>query len=737
MKLISFHRENTFFLKAGDAAYSIQLTASGRPAHLHWGATISPDDDLGGVLAPIGRAFSPSPAGEGPDFSLDTLPQELPVYGNTDFRVPALEVYQPLTGSRILDLRYRGYRIISGKPAIVGLPSTHTAPNDGAETLILELEDALLGLRAELLYTVFPGHPVVVRSLRLTHAGRAPLILRRALSCSLDFSASHRDFHFVHLEGAWGRERMLAVTGLRAGNQSIESRRGASSHAHNPFFALTRHGADEERGDAYGFNLVYSGNFLGQVEVDAYASPRAQIGINPFDFSWELTPGGSFQTPEAVLAYSPEGLGGLSRALHRFYRGHLLNPAWLQQARPVLLNNWEATYFEFDADRLARIAAAASELGVELFVLDDGWFGKRDDDKSSLGDWVPHPRKLPAGLGDLAARINTQGLAFGLWIEPEMVSPDSDLYRAHPDWCLHISDRPRSLGRAQCVLDFSRAEVREEIYRRIASLLRSAPITYVKWDMNRNMTDVGSAGLPASRQQETAHRYILGVYEVLDRITREFPAVLFEGCSGGGGRFDPGVLPYFPQLWTSDNSDAIARLRIQYGTTIAYPLCTMAAHVSAVPNHQVGRVTSLRTRGHVAMTGAFGFELDAEALSPAERAEARAQSTFYKQHHRLLMEGDLYRLRSPFDSNEAAWMLVSADRSEALVTHVTVLAEANAPCRALTLRGLDASQRYQIAGGATWRGDTLMHAGLPIPAATGDYFSHQWHLKAAPVTACV
>ena len=417
----------------------------------------------------------------------------------------------------------------------------------------------------------------------------------------------------------------------------------------------------------------------------------------------------------------------MSRAYHRLYRKRLCRGEWRDKPRPILVNNWEATYFDFDAPRLERIADAAADLGIELFVLDDGWFGRRDDDRSSLGDWSVDTRKLPGGLEDVAARINAKGLSFGLWLEPEMVSVESELYRAHPDWCLHVPGRSRSEGRNQLVLDFSRSDVREEIYRQMAAILRGVPIAYVKWDMNRHMTEIGSAALPPERQQETAHRYMLGLYEFMERLTREFPHVLFEGCAGGGGRFDPGILYYMPQIWTSDNTDVISRLCIQYGTSLVYPWSTIAAHVSVVPNHQVGRVTPFKTRGEVAFTGAFGYELDLSVLSDEDRAEVKRQTALYKQMRQLLLDGDLYRLRSPFESNEAAWMMVSPARDEALVTHVTILAQPNAAQRFLRLKGLDAAANYKV-GDLARRGDALTNIGLPIPYPFGDFVSCQWHL---------
>lgn len=729
--------QSLFLLQAGPSTYAIQLSPLGIPLHLYWGPALAATTTSAASLeahARFGdRAFSPTLAGAPKGISLDTLPQEFPTYGSSDFRQPALEIYQPQTGSRILALRYASHRIAAGKPALDGLPSTFVETPADADTLTLVLEDALLGLRVELAYTVFAHHPVITRSVRILNAGSAPLELRRALSASVDFNASFAGQQFLQLSGSWARERDAYVSPLRPGVQSIESRRGTSSHQQSPFFALTELGDHEEHGAVYGFNLVYSGNFLAQVELDPFSASRAQLGLNPFDFAWQLAPGDAFQTPEAVLVFSPGGLGGMSRALHRFYRRHLLPVAWRDRPRPILVNNWEATYFEFDAVKLEAIANAGAELGVELFVLDDGWFGKRDNDRSSLGDWVVDRKKLPDGLEDLARRIQARGVEFGLWFEPEMISADSDLYRAHPDWCIHVPQRARTEGRQQLVLDFSRAEVREELYQRIARILRDTPITYVKWDMNRHLTEVGSAALPAARQQETAHRFVLGLYEIMGRFTREFPHILFEGCSGGGGRFDPGILSYMPQIWTSDNSDAITRLRIQYGTSLAYPFSTMAAHVSAIPNHQVGRNTPFRTRGDVAFTGAFGYELDLAALTADEKAEVRRQTAFYKKIRPLLLSGDLYRLKNPFASQETAWMIVAPDASEALVTHVTVLAEPNPAPRPLKLRGLDPAKTYRVRIDeleTQVAGDVLLHAGLPVPAASGDFVSRQWHLAA-------
>lgn len=730
-KLITYLPESqTFFLQAANSTYVIKIHELGFPLHIHWGATVAPQS-VDNLVVKRDRSFGPNVVPGDRLFSLDGAPQECPVYGTSDFRQPAVEVFQPVDGSRILDLRYKSHRIESGKPALEGLPATFVNQEVDAETLILELEDKKLGLTVELLYSVFAAYPVLTRSTRFVNRGKDSLNIRRALSSSVDFTSSFAGYQFLQLSGAWARERDVIVTPLRRGVQSVDSKRGVSSHQQNPFFALTELGANEEHGNVFGFNLVYSGNFLATVERDSHDCVRAQIGINPFDFDWQLDAGATFQTPEAVMVYSPNGLGEMSRQLHRFYRAHLLRGEWKDKERPILVNNWEATYFDFNAEKLERIAKAGADIGLELFVLDDGWFGRRNDDRTSLGDWVVDRNKLPNGLTDLGQRVNGQGMKFGLWFEPEMISPDSDLYRAHPDWCIHVPDRQRTEGRSQYILDISRPEVREEIQRSISTILREAPIAYVKWDMNRHMTECGSAALPPSRQQETAHRFVLGLYSMMDYFTKEFPHILFEGCSGGGGRFDAGILYYMPQIWASDNSDAICRLRVQYGTSLAYPLSSICAHVSVVPNHQVGRVTPFRTRGHVAMTGAFGYEMDLSALSAEDRAEAIEQVKFYKQVRGLLMNGDLYRLKSPFTSNESAWVVVAADQSEAVATHVTILCQPSCGIDYVTLRGLDPKRSYRVVGtDAVYRGDLLMQCGLPITMPTGDFFSEIWHLKA-------
>ncbi|MBW5449294.1 alpha-galactosidase [Cohnella sp. CFH 77786] len=721
--------ENIFHLHSDEMSYAIQIVR-GYPVHLHWGKRLRDGMDWSGMLPRVERAsFSPNPVEDDYSISLDTLPQEYPQYGTSDFREPAYQV-QLADGTRITELQYRDHRIYAGKPKLQGLPAVYAESDSEADTLELTLGDDYSGLTVTLSYTVFARMNVVTRSVRLQLEREASEIrVLRALSASVDFH--DRDYDCLYLAGAWTRERHVQRRPVAPGGTRIESRRGASSHNMNPFLALVRPNADEDQGDAYGFSLVYSGNFMAQAEVDQFDMTRVSIGLNPFDFSWKLSAGETFQTPEAVLVYSPEGLGGMSRTYHRLYRTRLCRGTHRDKPRPILVNNWEATYFNFNADKIESIAKAGAELGIELFVLDDGWFGKRDNDHSSLGDWVVDRKKLPNGLRDLAERVNAAGLQFGLWFEPEMVSPDSDLYRAHPDWCLHVPGRRRTPARRQLILDLSRQDVRDYLYGALSDIFSTCPISYVKWDMNRNMSEIGSALLPEDRQTETAHRYMLGLYELLGRITSAYPHILFESCSGGGGRFDPGLLYYMPQTWTSDDTDAIERLKIQYGTSMVYPVSSMGAHVSDVPNHQVGRRTSLEIRGDVAMSGNFGYELDLTKFDEAEKAVVKRQVAAYKELRGLIQTGDLYRLRSPFEGNETAWMFVSEDRREAVAFYFRTLAEPNPPLKRFKLRGLDPALGYVIDGvEGKFAGDRLMNFGFNVPQLHGDFASLVLKLKA-------
>lgn len=723
---ITFDAETkVFHLQGEHSSYLIQIVRDGYLAHLHWGRKIRAYHSCAEIRY-VDRAFSPNPDPTDRSFSLDTLPQEYPAYGNTDFRSPAIQL-EWQDGSRITDFRYHSHRILAGKPRLTGLPATYVESPDESETLEITLKDQLHPVFAVLSYSIFAGTDILARSVQIRNQSEQEVHILKIASLNIDFRDS--DFNLLHLSGTWSRERQVVRKQLDAGLYSIESRRGASSHQHNPFIALLRPDATETHGEVYAFNLVYSGNFLAQAEVDGFAKTRVNIGINPFEFSWQLKPGETFQSPEAVMAYSPNGLGDLSRGLHRLYRSRLCRGPYRDLERPILINNWEATYFDFNEESIVGIARNASPLGIELLVLDDGWFGKRDNDRSSLGDWQVDRAKLPNGLDGLAAKVNALGMQFGLWVEPEMVSPDSDLYRAHPDWCLHVPGRNRSESRNQLVLDLSRLEVQDYIIAALTTILDNRAIRYIKWDLNRNMTEIGSAAFGPQQQKEVAHRYMLGLYRILETIVSRYPDVLFESCSGGGGRFDPGMLYYMPQTWTSDNTDAIARLRIQQGTSLAYPAISMGSHVSAVPNHQVNRITGLKMRGDVAMAGNLGYELDLRHVTSEEQAEMATQINFYKSIRHLVQFGDLYRLLDTFTSNQAAWMYVSAKADEAVVFYYKVLGEAQEPFASLRLQGLDPAADYATDDGRVYGGDELMNIGVPLPVLQGDFQSWTTRLK--------
>ena len=658
---------------------------------------------------------------------LEAIPQEYPGYGSTDLRSPSIEL-QFADGTTATDFRYDSHNIYLGKNKLNGLPSTYVEDEKEATTLELILVDSLKNVKLILSYSVFEEFDAITRSVKIINESNEEVKITRVLSANIDFRDS--DYELIQLSGAWARERHIVRSRIRSGSQSVESRRGSSSHAQNPFMALVRKDTTEQNGDAYGFSLVYSGNFLANVEVDMYENARAQIGINPFDFTWILEEGEAFTAPEAVLVYSNEGLTGMSHIYNCLYGKRLCRGEHRDKIRPILINNWEATYFDFNEIKIKEIAKEAKNLGMELFVLDDGWFGKRDDDNSSLGDWFVNEDKLKGGLNKLATEINEMGLQFGLWFEPEMVSPISELYKEHPDWCLHIPGRNRSEARRQLILDFSREDVCNYIIEKISEVLSSAPISYVKWDMNRNMSEIGSAKLPANRQREVAHRYMLGLYKVLEEITTRFPHVLFESCSGGGGRFDPGMLYYMPQTWTSDNTDAIERLKIQFGTSMVYPNASIGCHVSAVPNHQVDRITPIETRGVVAMSGNFGYELDITKLPECEKEIIKEQVKLYKEIRETIQFGKYYRLSSPFENNDAAWMYISKDCEEIIVSFVRTLAKPNPKFVSLKLVGLDENSDYEILGeNLIVGGDELMNIGLNVPELKGDYQAKMWRLK--------
>lgn len=718
-------KSGMFNLSTKCSSYIIKVMETGHLAHLYWGNKIK-SSNINYEIPLINRSFS-AWTDNIENYSLDVIPQEYPSYGNTDLRSPAYQI-QLEDGSRITDLRYESHNIYKGKKKLRGLPSTYIESENEADTLEIILKDRLIGLKIILSYSVYEEFNAITRSAEIINNGDSELKILRALSINIDFRDDQ--FDMLQLSGAAVRERHIIRKPITVGSQGIESRRGASSHQANPFIALLRKNADEDNGQVYGLSLVYSGNFIANIEVDQYKTTRVQMGINPFDFSWLLKSSQSFQTPEVVMVFSDGGLGKLSRIYHKLYRTRLSRGSYRDKERPILINNWEATYFDFNENKIKDIASTAKELGIELFVLDDGWFSKRDSDASSLGDWFVNKKKLPSGIEGVAESIDKLGIKFGLWFEPEMISPDSELYRKHPDWCLHVPNRIRSESRRQLILDLSREEVCDEVICQICDILSSAPISYVKWDMNRHMTEIGSAMLPPERQRETAHRYILGVYHMMEEITSRFPNILFESCSGGGGRFDPGLLYYMPQAWTSDNTDAIERLKIQYGTSIVYPIISMGSHVSAVPNHQVHRITSLESRAHAAMSGNLGYELDITKMDEDQKDEIRKQVLFYKDIRKIVQFGDFYRLRNPFEENETAWMFISEDKEEAVVFYFRVLSQPNIDYKPLKLKGLDKDCVYKLENSeSVFGGDELMFIGLNIPELKGDFRSYVWKLN--------
>lgn len=703
--MITFDEKNkVFYLSTEKTSYIIGLLNGELPIHIHWGKRIDRiPDDWGKTYTR--RALSAYDRGK---FSSNTLPQEYPTFGNADNRIPAMQISSGVNGQQV-KLKFSKYEIESGKPALKGLPATYTEADSEADTLKISLTDEVQQLEVTLYYTVFNNIDAITRSTVIKNLGEKT-VLCGAMSAAVDFYGM-ADSDILTLDGTWTRERQITRKRITSGNQCVESRCGASSAYHSPFMAVCSKDAAETQGDVYGFSLVYSGDFVAGVELDAYNTARAYIGINPFQFSYTLERNDTFCTPEAVLVYSANGIGEMSRIYHKLYRTRLCRGKYRDSERFVLINNWEATYFDFNEEKLVKIAEKAARIGIDTMVLDDGWFGKRTADNAGLGDWVENPDRLPNGLRGLADKINALGMRFGLWFEPEMVNPDSDLYRAHPDWILHAKGRQSSLVRNQLTLDLSRKDVCDYITEAVSDVLSKANIEYVKWDMNRYMSEVGSSELPADRQGEVKHRYMLGLYSVLETLTRRFPNVLFESCASGGGRFDPGMLYYMPQTWTSDDSDAAERLRIQYGTSIVYPYSSMGAHVSAVPNHQIGRITSFEMRCDVALPGQFGFELDLNKCTDHELEIAKKKVREYRELQEVFHKGDCYRLKSPFETDLSAVEFVSEDKKTAVVCINSYKATAYSPDEFIKPQGLCENATYRISENS-YDGKYLMNYGI-------------------------
>lgn len=657
---------------------------------------------------------------------LDCAPFEYPTGGIGDFREHCLEL-RTESGHNAVELGYRSHSITRGKHGLPGLPATFGGEQD-CTSLVIRMEDPILDLAVELQYTVFEALDVITRSVKIINEGKQNIYLTKVLSACLDMD--DQEYSMLSLHGSWGRERRMQYRRIGHGRQGVFSERGETSHQNHPFVALTTPEVSQTQGEVYAMHFVYSGNFHAEAEVDQFDSVRAVMGLSPYHFSWKLGAGEQFQAPEVVMVYSGQGLGHMTRTFHDLYRSHLIRSAWKNQKRPILINNWEATYFNFDTEKLIAIARQASQLGIEMLVMDDGWFGNRCDDNRALGDWYVNEEKLPGGLKYLVEQVNALGMKFGIWMEPEMVSPDSELYRAHPDWAIQVPGRVAGLCRNQYVLDLTRPEVLEHTWNNIRNVLKSANIEYLKWDMNRQLADLGSLGLDADRQGELYHRYVLAVYELQERLVQEFPNLLLENCSGGGARFDPGMLYYSPQIWCSDDTDAVERLSIQEGTALIYPLSTMGAHVSDCPNHTVGRVTPFETRGHVALAGTFGYELDVTKIPESDRAQIPGQVAMYHKYNDLVREGDYYRIASYRENRYYdCWQIVSKDGSQVLVTFVQVLGRPNYHSRRIRLQGLDPDGLYRVDGSdRCYGGDVLMQAGLPIENPWGDFQSRLMYL---------
>ena len=701
---------------------SYQMWADGQGVvhHLYYGPAIG-GSDLRGLEFYSDCGFSPQPAGmdRQRDYSLDTLCQEYTGSGVGDYRIGCLRLAGP-DGSRAADLRFVSAEAVPGKYALPGLPAA--CAEDGAcETLRLKLKDKVNGLAVTLLYGVFAQADVITRAALLENEGSGSIRLDKAASACLDLPFGK--WELIHFHGRHCMERQPERVPLSHNIQTLRSARGASSHQHNPFAILAAPHTTEEAGECLGAMLVWSGNFKIECELSQMQSTRLVAGVSDDDFSWTLEPGGQFAAPEVLFCYSDQGLSELSARYHRFLQRHIIRSPWRDKPRPILINNWEATYMDFDAQRIWDIARQARDLGVEMLVLDDGWFGERSDDSSGLGDWQFNEKKLGCTFDQLIGRVREMGLLFGLWIEPEMVCANTALYAAHPDWALSIPGRAPATGRSQLVLDMGRPDVVDYLYNLFHRLLAEHDIAYIKWDMNRNLTDVYSRALPPERQGEAAYRYMLGLYSLLDRLTRDFPQVLFEGCAGGGGRFDAGMLCYCPQIWCSDDTDAIHRIKIQYGTSFGYPPCSMGSHISASPNHQTGRSTLLSTRAVVAMAGTFGYELDLQKLTADEKEMVKAQIVRYKQLQPLLLEGRCERLTDAVtDTCFTAWQFTAPDRSRAAVSVVVIDPQANPWPIHIRLRGLDPQALYhESLTERVYTGAALCHAGLTLPIMQGDY----------------
>lgn len=724
MGIIYCEKDRTFTLQTKNTTYQMQVDRYGFLLHLYYGKKT--DTCMDYLLTYYDRGFSGNPydAGEDRTYSMDTLPQEFPCYGNGDFRSTAFAV-ENADGSMSCDLRYKSHVILDGKYNLEGLPAVY-ASEEEAQTLEILMEDPVTGVKVVLLYGVLPAQDIITRSVSVKNESSGKIYLNKIESASLDFL--YGDYELLTFYGRHAMERNVQRVPVVHGTQKIGSVRGTSSHQYNPMMILAEKETTEDKGNCYAMSFVYSGCFQGEVLKDQLNQTRMMLGLQEEAFRYPLEAGEMFQAPEVILSYSSEGMNRLSQNLHHCIRQHICRGKYKEEIRPILINSWEAAYFDFTGDTIYELAKAAKEVNIDMLVMDDGWFGKRDDDNSGLGDWFVNEKKLGGTLGNLIKGINDLGVKFGIWIEPEMVSEDSDLYRKHPDWALTVPGRNPVRSRNQLVLDFSRKEVVDEIYDQICKVLDQGNIEYVKWDMNRSLMDVYSS---VTREQgRVLHDYVLGLYDFLERLVQRYPNLLIEGCSGGGGRFDAGMMYYTPQIWCSDNTDAIDRLRIQYGTSFGYPVSVVGSHVSAVPNHQTGRKTPLHTRGVVAMSGTFGYELNLMKLSEEEKQEIREQIAEYKRYAPIIQNGLYYRLSNPTTEEICAWEFVHTDekeQSKVLLNIVMQVIHGNMTVNYVKLQGLEETAVYrEEKSGKRYTGAALMYGGMPLPIEPGEYQAYQY-----------
>jgi len=724
MGIIYCEKDRIFTLQTKNTTYQMQVDRYGFLLHLYYGKKT--DTCMDYLLTYYDRGFSGNPydAGEDRTYSMDTLPQEFPCYGNGDFRSTAFAV-ENADGSMSCDLRYKSHKIFDGKYNLEGLPAVYASDKE-AQTLEILMEDPVTGVKVVLLYGVLPAQDIITRSVSVKNESSGKIYLNKIESASLDFL--YGDYEILTFYGRHAMERNVQRVPVVHGTQKIGSVRGTSSHQYNPMMILAEKETTEDKGNCYAMSFVYSGCFQGEVLKDQLNQTRMMLGLQEEAFRYPLETGEMFQAPEVILSYSSEGMNRLSQNLHHCIRQHICRGKYKEEIRPILINSWEAAYFDFTGDTIYELAKAAKEVNIDMLVMDDGWFGKRDDDNSGLGDWFVNEKKLGGTLGNLIKRINDLGVKFGIWIEPEMVSEDSDLYRKHPDWALTVPGRNPVRSRNQLVLDFSRKEVVDEIYDQICKVLDQGNIEYVKWDMNRSLMDVYSS---VTRDQgRVLHDYVLGLYDFLERLVQRYPNLLIEGCSGGGGRFDAGMMYYTPQIWCSDNTDAIDRLRIQYGTSFGYPVSVVGSHVSAVPNHQTGRKTPLHTRGVVAMSGTFGYELNLMKLSEEEKQEIREQIEEYKSYAPIIQNGLYYRLSDPTTEEICAWEFVHTDekeQSKVLLNIVMQVIHGNMTVNYVKLQGLEETAVYrEEKSGKRYTGAALMYGGMPLPIEPGEYQAYQY-----------